>query len=225
MPRRLVLGSGRPLDGGACVSLRRRRGCGGPCQRTSSCRRRRRSFDRRPARAERRPLPAWRGTDVDRHRIEADPFIGELGVRDDWGKKRRQGAWEASRRVPLIPCRLRLLRAKPSSSAAASAAALRCRHTSARMLRAAPEPEGSDSSEPLAPAAWRSRGRTGPPPPGCAILADGAPEHDDDQTSPGVVGARHHIEARRTGEARLHPVGAGIAAKQTIVIGYVLPPS
>ena len=46
-------------------------------------------------------------------------------------------------------------------------------------------------------------------------------EHDDDQTPSGVVGARHHIETRRAGEARLHPVCAGIAAKQTIVVGDV----
>src|ERR1700735_3994963 len=49
------------------------------------------------------------------------------------------------------------------------------------------------------------------------------PEHDHDQSPSGVVGARHHVETGRTGKARLHAVRAGIAAKQTIVVGYVLP--
>ena len=50
-------------------------------------------------------------------------------------------------------------------------------------------------------------------------------KHDYDQP-PSGSGWRSppHWKTSRTGKAGLHAVGAGIAAEQTIMIGYVLPP-
>ena len=98
-----------------------------------------------------------------------------------------------------------------SAASAAAIAALRCRQTSTRMFLG-PLAGGRQRFERARTAAHREAaveqvGRLL----GAQLRRRGA-EHHHDETPAVMAGGRHDVESGRTGEARLHAVGAGIAA-------------
>ena len=178
---------------------------------------------RRPAGAESRPLPAGRRTDVDRHRIEPDPFVAKLGVRRDWGKKRRQRRGKHTAAARGSPCRhgsapggrhLRRRRARRRCDAGKRRRACWARRLSPR----AAIPASRCLRRPS-----RSRDRTGPPPPGCALLALARRGPPRSGAVPQWLALATTLKPAGQVKPVFMPSAPGIAAEQTIVIGDVLP--
>jgi hypothetical protein len=107
-------------------------------------------------RAKHWPLPARGGTEKYANRIKMDPFVREFGVRGR--KQRRERVGERGPRPVAVATWLGSS-PTPSSSAAAIAAALWRRQTSARISGGAEPAEGSDSKEPLPPPMAKPRSK------------------------------------------------------------------